>query len=139
MMIKAKCNGFTIVEVVVVVVIAAIMVTVTIPKLIESTEKAYISDAVSNMRTLFGAEQRLILEKGAGSADCAALGVTIVSSNKYYPPTCLVDGTIYFTRTGVSSGSGYTLKMLPNGTITCTGKCSSVSGVVKLGGLSQGG
>ena len=65
---KYHCSGFTLIEMLVVVLIIGILAAVALPQYRKSVEKAKVAEALINISAIEGAMQRYILSNGYPSA-----------------------------------------------------------------------
>lgn len=87
---KSKCskaraikNGFTLIEILIVVLIIAILAAIALPQYRKATEKTIIAEAIENLRAIAQANQRYYMATGsyAGVNDIDALDITIPGDN----------------------------------------------------------
>src|SRR3954452_21630334 len=116
-------NGFTIVELLLVVIIVGILATIAIPRFADTKDKAYVAQMKSDLRNLATYEEQYAADNGGsyfgGTATMAAplqgftpsQNVTIVAVNVAGPPPS-------WSATATHSQSAHTCDMT-NGVITC--------------------
>ena len=83
----ATREGFSLIELLIVIVIIGILASIAIPKFANTKEKAYVATMKSDLRNLVTAEEGYFAEAQAFTSDLAAVGlspsknVTVVVSN----------------------------------------------------------
>ncbi len=132
-------KGFTLIEVLIVVVIIAVLASLVMPKLLPQTERAVVAEAMQTLGVLQRSQNQL-MDLTGGTTWTAAnthalikdkLNVQIKTGSKYnYTCTnanCVAtriggaNKTITFNRNGtVTCGAGYTAVKDGNTTIGCT-------------------
>ena len=113
---KKNKKGFTLVELMVVVVIIGILVAVAIPVFNAAKANAWKRSCHANQRTIEGAAQSYNAENGAMPANVAALATPNAEGSKYLQsaPKC--------PRPGSSASTGYTFTNATDGIVAdCTG------------------
>lgn len=132
-------KGFTLIEVLIVVVIIAVLASLVMPKLLPQTERAVVSEAIQTLGVLQRAQNQLMDLTGGTTWKVVAnntlfkdtLNVEIKTGSKYnYECTnasCVatriggVNKTITFNQNGtVTCGAGYTAVKDGTTTIGCT-------------------
>ncbi len=111
-------KGFTIVEVIVVIVILGVMASFALPKLFAQKEKGIFSEGVSAAQTLFSAQQRYFLDHNPNydtSALCTALDVSIAPVN--FNINCNTAG--YVAAVVRKNGPVYTIRTTSAGVYDC--------------------
>lgn len=129
-------NGFTLVEIVIVVVILGILAALALPKVTGPNESIISSEGRQTLITLLGAQQRYFLENGAYSASTASLDVTIPASTYFNAPAVANDAAA-LASVARSNTHTYTLSINSTGTITCSGAGCAAAKCTKGGGGNQ--
>ena len=92
-------NGFTLTEIIVVIVILGVMATMMIPRLAAQQEASVFSEGVTAVQTLYGAQKRYKLDHSAftSTANCSDLDVTLTPKN--FTLSCAASGSAIVTAT----------------------------------------
>jgi type IV pilus assembly protein PilE len=109
-------KGFTLLELIIVVIVIGILVSIALPKFITVTEKARAADAFAILGTMRSAQLRYYGQYGDYSADCTILDVTTTTSRYFNTPTCAAADPIVSV---LRLGGAYTLTIDEDGTIKC--------------------
>ena len=129
-------KGFTLIELLVVILIIGILAAIAIPAFLNQRNKAYDSQAKSNLKTAQTAEETYSTDNNGtyASDDTSATGGQLVSieptlHNKPYV-TATANGSTGYTLVSTSSGSGGTgdVFTLINSGGTVTKTCSGTGG-----------
>ncbi|MEI6437766.1 MAG: prepilin-type N-terminal cleavage/methylation domain-containing protein [Candidatus Omnitrophota bacterium] len=111
-------KGFTLVEIIVVIIILGTLGTIAVPRLAQQQESARAGEAVQLLDMLHRSQDRWAIEHPEGGlTDCASLDVTPRVGN-FSPPVCS-DTRIDLTR----QGGSYTISVDPSGCYFCSGNC----------------
>ncbi len=117
-----RACGFTIIELIIVLIIMGVIATLVIPRLISTNESAICSEAISTLSTMRSAQARYNLEKGTfAGTDCSALDIAVNTPKFFDTPTCdSGTGAVTLSRVG---GPVYTATAAQTGSpvYTCTG------------------
>lgn len=118
-------RGFTLAEIIIVIVILGVVATLTIPNLSKQQESSRVSEAVQALTGYFAAQQRLLVDRAvySSSATCSDLDITLVPKN--FTITCANDGTatVYATRSTAVVPCPHTLYRIyvnDQGVFSCT-------------------
>lgn len=76
-----KTDGFTLIEIIIVIVILGMMATLALPRYFAQQETAIFSEGVSAAQMYYSAQQRYFLDKGVFSSDCDQLDLTLAPTN----------------------------------------------------------
>lgn len=115
---KRKEKGFTLTEIMIVIVILATMATMVVPRLTGQPERAAVAEAIAHLSAMRQSNEAYHLEHAPDFApNTAALDVTTTSTKFTYAVGGTGDGTVTATRAPAGSCTGSTF----NGcTITLT-------------------
>jgi prepilin-type N-terminal cleavage/methylation domain-containing protein len=111
-----KKSGFTLIEVVIVIIIVGVMATIVGPKMTQNQEVSRIGEAVQVLSAYRGAQERWRLDHSTYTADCSDLDVTVTPRN-FNAPTCANDGSVSIQR----SNGAYTIAVNVANAFSCTG------------------
>ncbi|MCM8823137.1 MAG: prepilin-type N-terminal cleavage/methylation domain-containing protein [Candidatus Omnitrophica bacterium] len=132
-------KGFTLLELLIVVIIVGILAGIALPQFFRAAERARASEGVNALGVIRSSLLRYYSERGALTANLNDLDVEMPTFKYFNAPT-LAAVVLYtggaanmasIVRNAVNAGaySGYTLTIQQNGTITCTagvgGRCPS--------------
>ena len=120
-----KRKGFTLIEVIIVVIVVGIVASIAIPKMTTVVERMRAAEGVQILTTLLGAQNRFRQENNGFTNVMANLDVVISNSRNFTnPPTVLVPATEatdpVATVTRLRGATNlYRLGILSNGTVGC--------------------
>ena len=124
-----KIRGFTLPEMMMVMLIVASLATLAMPRLVETMEKARASEAEEILYVLLASQKRLSVDQDNGDAipdytnNIDALDVTIDLSSYFDPPT--VDSANPIAQIERNDGT-YTLFIADTAVITCADTGSNI-------------
>ena len=121
-------RGFTLLEMIVVIIVLGILASFAIPQFIKATEKAKVGEALGILPAVEGSQVRYAMEHdGVLSGNCSNLDITIPAP-KYFNLTCAsgnstgTAGVASMQRKVPAGGYGtYSLCIRENGTVECSG------------------
>jgi len=87
-----KSKGFTLIELMIVVVIIGILAAIAIPRFMSTSAKAKQAEAKGLLKQIYTMERSYYQEHGTYTNDIAALGVEVMGS-AWYSYTIVVNGT----------------------------------------------
>ena len=119
-----RVRGFTLLELMIVVIVIGVLATLAIPRFSRAVEKARQSEAYSNLGTLRLSEFRYRAEWSGFTTDLKILDVEnpndILETNRYFSYTVTTDGGLLITATRNStkwSEASYTITLDEAGTV----------------------
>jgi len=126
-----KRNGFTLIELFIVVLIIAILAAIAIPVISKNMEKSKTGEVVSTLNLIRMAEKDYYLDSNPKTytTDFSLLNIdnpnNVASANRYFTYTIPTGNAVGFTATatrkdGSYTGDWYTIDQ--NGTITSSGR-----------------
>ena len=104
-----KQNGFSLIELLIVVAIILIIATIAIPSLLRSRQAAQESSAVAQIRTINTAEVTYLSSNQGNYGDIPSLITQGLLDTRFAPPG-IVSGYVY---TLTASGSDYSVTAMP--------------------------
>lgn len=112
-----NAKGFSLMELMVVILIIAALASMALPSYNTSVERVKVSEGVHILTALLGAQNRFALENGgAFSGNLAALDIDVVASDNFNIPT--VSAVDPIARIQRNDGT-YTLTITQTGTLNC--------------------
>jgi prepilin-type N-terminal cleavage/methylation domain-containing protein len=106
-----KARGFTLIELMVVIVIVGILAAVAIPKFFESANKAKASEFPTQLSAIYTGQVAYLAEKGYYLSSFAYLrdsaGVDISSSSRWFTYSMATAGTTAFTGLASVNAPGF--------------------------------
>lgn len=88
-----KNQGFTLVEIMIVVLIIGILMAIAVPNFIKARSSSRQKTVISNLRQIDGAKERWAMEDGRVAGDACASGDLTPNYIKTYPDNTPVTGT----------------------------------------------
>ena len=140
-----KRNGYTLLEILVIVVIVGILVSIGVPQYNRLIRQADVSDALHNIDMLSGAQNKYRMQKGVYTNDLSNLDVPIKSNTAqittknftYSAGNPREDNYCIYSE---SRTENYTLarNYKTNSKVLCSGSdCSKISSLVSTGSLTE--
>lgn len=120
-------KGFTLLELIIVVIVIGILVSIALPQMINVAERGRSSEGVANLGAFRDAQLRYYAQWSAYTGTVTNLDVTLTAV-RYF--TYVANGAATDTNTcatatrnttDIGSFGAYTLCITPNGAITCNG------------------
>ncbi len=93
-----KTQGFTLQEMVIVVVVMGLLASLALPRLMRVREATILSEGIQVLQPLRSAQERRILEGNAYTADCNDLDITVGTLANFNAPNCFNDGRVSIQR-----------------------------------------
>ncbi|MCP4652071.1 MAG: prepilin-type N-terminal cleavage/methylation domain-containing protein [Candidatus Omnitrophica bacterium] len=112
-------KGFTLLELIIVVIIVAILAGLGIPQFLKVVERAKASEAVNVLGSIRGSELRYYAEHGGYTALFADLDINAVTGLKNFNAPVMIGTPAAVASMQKSSGIIYTITMAPDGTLSC--------------------
>ena len=114
--IVSKKNGFTLAEIIVVVIILGMLTTLALPRFTATFERVRASEGVNLLTALLGAQKAFQLENGSYATNPNDLEVDITSAANFdVPPTVAAADPI----ASIRRTNAYWLEIDADGTIGC--------------------
>jgi len=123
-------KGFTLLELIIVVIILGVLVAIAVPTFTSSRLKIETAEALSILGSLRVSQIRYYAQNGAYATNCANLDVGYTTLKYHVPPFCL-NNTAPTAFVLVINTDDYVLCMDSNGDIKCTDIAAGTC--VKLG------
>ena len=122
--VKMKRKGFTLLELMIVVIIIGILATLALPQFFKVAERARSSEGTNILGALRSAEIRYYMEHAVFTDDMDDLDINVTAGSlKHFEMPTLNDaGDLDSTGdlATIQRTGGYTLHISPQGNITCT-------------------
>jgi len=120
---RRKAKGFTLVEIMIVVLIIGILLAIAIPNFVSARETSRAKACVANLKQIDSATQQYCMDQRMSSANYVAPTLDATS------PTGLVGPDLYIRATPVCpSGGSYTTATSITGNPTCSISASASAG-----------
>ncbi len=119
-------NGFTLLEIIIVVVIAGVLATLALPRYNASVEKSRTTEAVQILDALKDAQLVYFYEHNAYATNVDDLEITIPTLRNFADPSVNNDASKVAEIARNNGGPAYSLSITSTGTISCTGACNNL-------------
>lgn len=117
-------SGFTLIEIIIVIVIVGMLASLVYPRYERTVERAKAAEAVGILDTMGKAQVAFRMEFGQYTLNLDDLDVEGTGAEHFNDP--VITGTVDAPVISMQQSSGdYTLQVVPDGTITCTDGGSS--------------
>ena len=137
---NSKRHGFTLIEIIIVVVILGLLASVLAPRLVGNHEQVISGEGRQTLLSVVGAQKRYYLENSAYTATFANLDTTVPASQYFNAPAALNPGASGNVGSVTRTTNTYTLLVSDTGVIYCTdivaGSCLGIH-CKKGGGANQ--
>ncbi len=129
----SKKRGFTITEMMIIVIILGILAAVALPQYKYAVERLKVSEAISILTNVLGAQKRYKFENGDYALSLQDLDVTV-------PPSKNFVGLTFFPNNGAAvalikrNGTGeysYSMSIHEDGTFSCAGGADDICAKIK--------
>lgn len=117
---KNKCGGFTLLEILIVVVIVGVLATVALPTYSVHIERVRASEGVQLLSALLAAQERYRQENNSYTTVMADLDIELPNAANFTVPPTLYNAAARVATIARSDGS-YTLCINSTGVISCDG------------------
>ena len=97
-----KSRGFTLVEIMIVVLIIGILMAIAVPQFIKARSSSRQKTVISNLRQIDGAKERWAMETGKKSGDACASADLTPDYIKTYPDNTPVTGSYAPNAVGIN-------------------------------------
>ena len=135
-----KRHGFTLIEIIIVVVILGVLAAILAPRLVGSHEQVISGEGRQTLLSLVGAQKRYYLENSVYTTTIANLDTSIPASQYFNAAVALNPGASGNVGSVTRTTNTYTLLVGDTGTIFCSnivaGSCASIH-CTKGGGANQ--
>ncbi|MBF0531806.1 MAG: prepilin-type N-terminal cleavage/methylation domain-containing protein [Candidatus Omnitrophica bacterium] len=129
----SKIPGFTLLEIIVVIMLIGLLATVAIPNLLNHVERSKYSEGARLLSAVRDAQIAYEYENGAYANNLANLDVAVANVKNFFLPVARdTDPVAQITRLN----NRYTLSIYVNGAVTCAGVDCALVGC-HLGGGNQ--
>ncbi|MBI4309397.1 MAG: prepilin-type N-terminal cleavage/methylation domain-containing protein [Candidatus Omnitrophica bacterium] len=124
-------KGFTIIEIIIVVVMLGILASIAVPRVIGPNEQITSSEGRQTLTTLLGAQKRFFMENNNTYANnINSLDVDIPASNYFAAPN-INNNAAQLASVARANGPVYTLSINDTGVITCAGAGCAIARCTK--------
>jgi prepilin-type N-terminal cleavage/methylation domain-containing protein len=106
--LTAKRNGFTLVELAVVIVIIGVLAAFGVPRFLKSVERSKAAEAFAYLTTVRAAQERYQARQGTYASDLTQLDIEMQTPKYFSVGTCTAtEATWSLTLTRLTGSSGY--------------------------------
>lgn len=121
-----KSQAFTLLEVVIVIVVMAILVSLTIPMLGRAIENHRVKQGIKILYDLYSSQKRFFIDNGAYTDDPTNLDI-VVKTNPIPDYTVKITSDPNVLAAFYPDAGPYDLVINENGAITCNGDCTGIN------------
>lgn len=128
-----KRRGFTITEMMVIVIILGILAAIALPQYKYAVERLKVSEAISILTNVLGAQKRYKFENGEYTPSVADLDVTVPPSKNFNALQLLPNNgaSIASIKRNSSGEYAYLLAIHEDGSLICTGGADDICTKIK--------
>ena len=93
--VKKVRHGFTLVEIMIVVLIIGILLAIAVPNFIKARESSRTKACIANLKQIDSAKEQWAMDNNKANGSTVSLATDLVGSGKYIKstPTCPASGT----------------------------------------------